>query len=323
MEVVQAERLSKRYRKGDEPAVTSLDFEIHAGEVFSILGHNGAGKTTTVKMLLGLVLPSGGVARIKGFDMARHRGKGAAHAGAVLEGARNVYWRLSARENLIYFGSLRGLSGQRLKQRIDDVLELVDLADRQHDEVRRFSRGMQQKLAVAVALLHDPEVLLLDEPTLGLDVQAARTLETTVARLAREQGKAVLLTTHQMPLAEKLSNRVMVMRRGEAVACDRTSTLLGRFSGSSFEIQLADPESGQRALGSLAGLNSAPVLGENGTLVWKHIEQSQAVTALARLDASGIAVERMGRRAATLEEVYLALTGENGAHESSASGGAA
>lgn len=132
----------------------------------------------------------------------------------------------------------------------------------------------------------------------------------------------MLLTTHQMPLAEKLSHRVMVMRRGEAVACDRTSTLLGRFSDSTFEIHLANPADDQRALASLAGLNPVPALGENGTLGWKHIEQSQAVAALAKLDAHGIAVERMGRRAATLEEVYLALTGENGATAPAAGGDA-
>ena len=181
-------------------------------------------------MILGLILPTSGSIKLAGYDISTHRNKALQHAGAVLEGSRNIYWRLSARANLEYFGALRGMHGKALKQRIDELLTLVELSDRADEETREFSRGMQQKVALAIAMLHDPDVLLLDEPTLGLDVQSALTIEKAIREMVK-QDKAVLLTTHQMQLAEKLSDRIFVIHQGRKVAEGSPGEITRQFGG--------------------------------------------------------------------------------------------
>src|SRR5262249_5065163 len=158
-------------------AVADLNMSIPEGEVFSFLGPNGAGKTTTIKMVCGLITPTSGQITLNGYDIARQSRKAVSQIGVVLEGARNIYWRLSAWENLLYFGRLRGCSDKKLKALAEQLLRELDLWDRRNDPVRFFSRGMQQKIALASALVTDPSIILLDEPTLGLDVEAAKVVE--------------------------------------------------------------------------------------------------------------------------------------------------
>jgi ABC-2 type transport system ATP-binding protein len=224
--------LTKVYPGAAKAAVSDLDLTLYPGEIVALLGPNGAGKTTAVKMIAGLVLPTSGSVHVMGHDMVRARTAGVRHIGAVLEGARNLYWRLSAEENLRYFGTLRLTPRRELTRRIDELLSLFGLEAQRGQEVRHFSRGMQQKLAIAAALLHDPDLLLLDEPTLGLDVKAARQLEETIAHLAREQGKAILLTTHMMDVAEKLAQRITVIHQGREVVSEETQSLLRRYSAA-------------------------------------------------------------------------------------------
>lgn len=180
---VDVQNLTKVYPSAASPAVDGVSMTLEPGEIVAFLGPNGAGKTTTVKMIAGLILPTSGQVEVMGHDVARERIAAIRHLGAVLEGARNLYWRLPAWENLLYFGALRALPAQLLKARANMLLHLLDLHERRDQEVRHFSRGMQQKLAITAALLHDPEVLLLDEPTLGLDLQAARKVEETILAL--------------------------------------------------------------------------------------------------------------------------------------------
>lgn len=308
---VQVQNLQKRYPGASELAVDGITFDLQPGEILALLGPNGAGKTTTVKMVAGLVLPSAGAIQVMGENVVEHRERAIRYLGAVLEGARNLYWRLSARENLLYFGQLRGVSRRELKQRMDALLTLLDLYDHQHTEVRHFSRGMQQKLAIAAALLHDPAVLLLDEPTLGLDVQAARKLEQTISQMAHEQGKSVLLTTHTMPLAEKLADRIFVIHHGREIAYDRTRDLLGKYMGSrdTTEIQVGEhlPDG---LLAKIRGLfPEVSTAFDNGVvLTWRGAKQADVMHLLNYLDGQGVAVQGFGRRQATLEEVFLSLT---------------
>lgn len=303
----------KTYPSAQTPAVAGISFSIEAGEIFALLGPNGAGKTTSVKMAAGLVLPSSGVVQVSGVDVVKRRTQAVRSVGAVLEGARNLYWRLSGRENLRYFGRLRGVPAKELDARIGQLLDLLDLSAHQDKEVRHFSRGMQQKLAVAAALIHDPTLLLLDEPTLGLDVQSARVLEATIQELAREQGKAILLTTHTLPLAEKLADRIFIIHQGREVACDRTDTLLKRFDAhrDTVEIRLGGPLPSELAGGLIQefpGLTLAP--GSDGALMtWQGADQAAVLQLLQRLDEHGLAIESCGRRQASLEEVFLTLTG--------------
>jgi len=312
---VQVTQLVKSYKPDSPNAVDGISFEIESGTVFGLLGPNGAGKTTTIKMILGLVLPTNGNVQLAGFDVAKDRNKALRHAGAILEGSRNVYWRLSARANLEYFGALRGMRGKSLADRITQVLDTVQLSDRSNEEVRYLSRGMQQKVALATAILHEPDVLLLDEPTLGLDVQASRTIEHVIRKFVEEQGKAVLLTTHQMDLAERLSDRIFVIHKGKKVEEGETGDVIARFGGQreTMEIQLAaiaDKNILDPILNNFPGLSTASE-GDKTVLTWMDTgSQKEFLDLLNLLDANNFTILHAGRRAATLEEVFLNLTSE-------------
>jgi ABC-2 type transport system ATP-binding protein len=238
MNILEAHHLRKTYRfKGQEiTAVQDVSLNIARGEVLAFLGANGAGKTTTIKMIAGLILPDNGEVRIAGRDP--HRNPWALrHLGAVLEGTRNLYWRLTPEENLEYFGVLRGLTRTVARQRTVELLARFELLPKRRSLVQNLSRGMQQKLAIAVALIHNPQLLLLDEPTLGLDVEATENVKHIVREVAAE-GRAILLTTHQLDVAEELSDRVAIMQRGAIVVEQPTATLIRQFSGTAYQIEL-------------------------------------------------------------------------------------
>ena len=239
---IEIESLSKvfRRRSGDEiAAVQKLDLAVEAGQVFGFLGSNGAGKTTTLKMACGLVIPTTGTIRLNGYDLPTARSRAMQQIGAVLEGTRNVYWRMNAWQNLLYFGRIKGVSSSRwLKARAEELLRELDLWERRKDPVGEYSRGMQQKVAIAAALIADPPIVLLDEPTLGLDVQASRTVQEWITRLAKERGKTVVLTTHQLDMAENLCDRVAIMSRGRLLTHRPTGELLDLFRREFYQLRL-------------------------------------------------------------------------------------
>ena len=218
--------LTKTYPGAPAPSVDRVSFPVAAGRVFALLGANGAGKTTIIKMICGLVIPTGGAVYVEGEDVQRHRRRAMARMGVVLEGTRNLYWRLTAWENLLYFGRLRGWWGRRLKMRAELLLRELGLWDRRHQTVQKFSRGMQQQVAIAAAVIADPSIVILDEPTLGLDAEATRRVKRWIATMTRDRGKTVILTTHQLDMAQDLSDDVAIMSRGKLVACRPMSELL-------------------------------------------------------------------------------------------------
>ncbi|GAA2769793.1 ABC transporter ATP-binding protein [Nonomuraea dietziae] len=227
--MIEIEALTKMYGSAQVRAVDEVSLHIPAGSVFGFLGPNGAGKTTTIKMLAGLLTPTSGQVRLGGFDVVRQRSAAMAQFGAVLEGSRNVYWSLSAWQNLMYFGRLKGLRKAQVSERAEDLLSGLGLWERRDDKVGGFSRGMQQKVAIATALIADPPIVLLDEPTLGLDVEATRVVKDWIAELARELGTTILLTSHQLDVVQELCDRVAVIRRGRLVADLPTRELLAGF----------------------------------------------------------------------------------------------
>lgn len=233
---LNAEHLKKSYGhgKGRFEAVKDVSLRICAGEVLAFLGPNGAGKTTTIKMIGGLVRPDAGKVSIDGLDPHR-QSMALKRVGAVLEGNRNLYWRLTPLENIEYFGGLRQVPRQVARQRGEQLLEQFGLSDKRKTPVQKLSRGMQQKLAIAVALVHQPTLLLLDEPTLGLDVEASETVKVLVRDIAAA-GCAILLTTHQLDVAEELSDRVAIIRQGQIIAEQPTHELIQQFSGSAYRI---------------------------------------------------------------------------------------
>lgn len=203
-----------RGRGGDVRALYDVCFDLAPGSTVCLLGPNGAGKTTLVRLMCGLLLPDAGMVEVDGHDSRSSRLQIARRVGCLLEGTRNVYMHLTVMDNLRYFGMLNGLTGRKLSDRIGDLLELLGLAQKRREYVYTLSRGMQQKLALALALLKDPPYLLLDEPTLGLDVETTFALKRYLREL-RAQGKGILLTTHQLSIADELSDEIAIIDCGE------------------------------------------------------------------------------------------------------------
>jgi ABC-2 type transport system ATP-binding protein len=199
--------------------VEDISFEVLPGELFGLLGPNGAGKTTTVKMLTTLLIPSGGRASVLGYDVVDGADELRGKIGFIFGGERGLYWRLSAVDNLRYFASLYHMDPDETRCRIPYLLELVGLSDRGEEKVEGYSRGMKQRLHIARTLLHDPPVLFLDEPTIGLDPVGARDLRVVIRELQSEK-KTILLTTHYMFEADALCQRVAVINHGRIIALD-------------------------------------------------------------------------------------------------------
>src|SRR5689334_19113404 len=239
MSVVEAHELRRTYRTStgtfrrrslSVEAVRGLSFEIAEGELFGLLGPNGAGKTTTIKMLITLLIPTSGTARVLGLDVVKDAREVRKRIGYVFGGDRGLYERLSAFDNLRYFAELYGVSGKAQRMRIDEVLELVGLKGRENERVEGYSRGMRQRLHIARGILHDPEVVFLDEPTIGVDPVGARDLRQTIADLIAA-GKTVLLTTHYMFEADALCDRIAVIAKGEIVGEGTPSQLKDNVQG--------------------------------------------------------------------------------------------
>ena len=216
-----------RRRRAEVHALRGIDFHVEHGELFGLLGPNGAGKTTTIKILTTLLLPSAGTARVLGVDPARDPAGVRRRIGHVFGGDRGLYDRLSALDNLRYFADLYRVPVREKRGRIAELLELVGLTGRERERVETYSRGMRQRLHIARGLLHDPEILFLDEPTIGLDPVGAREVRETIANL-RAQGKTVLMTTHYMYEADELCQRIAVINGGVFVAAGTPAELKAR-----------------------------------------------------------------------------------------------
>ncbi len=301
---IATESLTKVYGR-DLKAVDNVTLRVPAGQVFGLLGPNGAGKTTTIKLLCGLVRPTAGRAALNGFDITRQRSRAVMQLGAVLEGGRNVYWSLSAWQNLLYFGRLKGLSGDEIRLRAERLLRDLGLWNVRHASVGGFSRGMQQKVAIASALITDPRILLLDEPTIGLDVEAARTVKDWIVGLAMEQRKTVVLTTHQLNLAQELCDRIAIMRAGRIVADLPVHELLRRFRQDRYRVVL-DTHS------ELPGVElpqGAALAYEDGTTVISapKLDSRGLYSLLERLKVAGLPLRSVSPVEPDLEEVFMDL----------------
>ena len=240
---IETKLLSKSYRtpfsrRPPLEAVRQVSFTVGKGEIFALLGPNGAGKSTIIKMLAGLVRPTSGEIHLNGRAV-RGRNPGIYRdLSAVLEGIRNVYWRMTPLENLHYYGNLRGLPSGKIAKRSIELLTMLEIEGKKTNQSQHLSRGMLQKLALATALITEPQILLLDEPTLGLDVGSARKIKEVLRDLARNQGKTILLTTHQMELVEELADRVGIIRSGELVRQGSLADLKAVFRSNIFRFRV-------------------------------------------------------------------------------------
>jgi ABC-2 type transport system ATP-binding protein len=318
MAVVEAHDLHRTYRTStgtlrrkwkDVEAVRGVSFAIEQGELFGLLGPNGAGKTTTIKMLITLLIPTKGTASVLGYDVVKDAREVRKRIGYVFGGERGVYERLSGYDNLRYFAELYGVSPREINARIESLLELVGLKGREQERTEGYSRGMKQRLHIARGLLHDPPVVFLDEPTIGLDPVGARELRATIASLA-DAGKTILLTTHYMFEADALCDRIAVINRGEIVAQGTPADLKRDVAqGTVVEVEVFGiPERTIERVRGISGVQSVSVEEREQAQMLlvqtrADIELTQAI--LGELD--GANVGRISRREPTLEDAYVTL----------------
>ncbi len=289
-------------------ALDGLSFEVPRGTVFGFLGPNGSGKTTTIRILLGLLEPTAGRAEVLGRDTRTHAAEIRERCGALLE-HHGLYERLSAETNLDYYARIWKLPSQERRARVKEMLEKLGLWERRKELPSRWSRGMKQKLAVARALLHRPELIFLDEPTAGLDPLAAAALRDDLAGLAAREGVTVFLTSHNLAEAEKLCHQVAVIRRGTLVAIGSPAALMSSTGGARAEVTGRGFEGAPlAAVRSLAGVAVAQAA--DGRLTLDLTPGADLAPVVSALVAAGAAVEEVRRGKASLEEVFLTLMQE-------------
>lgn len=307
---IEADRLGRRF--GDIIAVDGLSLEIHAGEIFGFLGHNGAGKTTTVRLLNGILTPSEGQARVLGLDPTTDGPKLRRQTGVLTE-TPSLDERLTGRQNLEIYAELYNVPVALVAQRVNGLLERAELVDRAGEKVAGYSKGMKQRLALARAQLHEPQLLFLDEPTSGLDPVAARRVHELITHLSREEGRTILLCTHNLAEAQKLCHRVAVLEHGRLVALGTPLELaqqLGRSRRLEIEVDPADIEPA-RAI--LTGVLDAELDPADGVLLKiAGIEHIKIPEVVASLVAAGVRLYRVTPQEPSLEDVYFALHGEEG-----------
>ena len=291
--------LGKDY--GERVAVRAIDLDVARGEIFGLLGPNGAGKTTTISMACGVITPSRGTVAIDGHDLARAPFAAKAKLGLVPQDLA-LFDDLDATQNLRYFGALYGLRGARLGERVTWALGVVGLADRAREPVKRFSGGMKRRLNIAAGLVHEPELLVLDEPTVGVDPQSRNHIFDTV-RALKARGMTIVYTSHYMEEVEALCDRIAIMDHGALIALGTIGELVAQHAGKGITLEIAgDAEGAARAAESHASVT------RDGSVL--RVEPKAGLAPLiAAIEGSGATIARIESREADLETAFLALTG--------------
>ncbi len=303
-----------RSEKGSVQALQDISFEVQPGEIFGLLGPNGAGKTTLIKILTTLLLPSSGRVWVNGFEVSKHENAVRASVGCMLMGERGLYWKLTGRENLEYFGALYHLPPAARKRRATEILNwigLVDIADR---TVETYSSGQKMKLAFGKALINDAPLLILDEPTNTLDLPSASELRSIVRQL-NEQGKTIIYTTHIMAEAELLCDRVAIIDRGKLLALGTVAELKASLRWAKvISVEGVIPIWAVEAVRSMADVEQATRTNKNGAtqLTVVSVEGSEILPELIRvLTQNGANIQKLSPQEPTLEDVFIAKTGRS------------
>ena len=297
-------------------AVNGVSFQIERGEIFGLLGPNGAGKSTTIRMLCTLLEPTSGTALVNGYDIIKQSNQVRQNLGTVLAGERSIYWKLTARENLEYFAALYHIPPDIAKKRVGELLERMELTARANDLVEKYSTGMKQRVAISKALVANPPILLLDEPTLGLDPQAARNLRELIAQLKAE-GHTILLTTHYMEEADQLSDRIAIIDQGQIIALDTPARLKERVHQKDvIRLEIAGwYEELGRKIQSVPGIEKVIARRMEDEAVFEvslHTESSRAVLpgVIDKINYNGTRLLNMNIVRPSLEDVFINLTGK-------------
>jgi len=316
VETRELARTFKASRSGAEViALAGVDIRIEHGEIFGLLGPNGAGKTTCIKILTTLLFPTTGVAKVAGYDVVREPNEVRRRINLVSGGETSGYGILTVRECLWMFSQFYGVPSSEAWPRVDRLIEIVDLKEQTHSRINRLSTGQRQRMNFARGFVSDPEVLFLDEPTLGMDVNAARRLRAFVAEWVRERaGRTVLLTTHYMAEADELCDRIAIIDRGQVLACDSPSALRRHVQGGQhveLEVRTRDGETTE--LHDLAGIQAVwgaphPDRGTR-TLKFRLPPDRLLVDVLKRLEKQELRVEGVATRETSLEDAFIAIVG--------------
>ena len=311
--IITVRKLSKQYNPPDGPlAINDVDLRIQEGEIFSLLGPNGAGKTTLIAVLCGLFPPSSGDAIIAGHSVVQNPMAVKRIIGVVPEEIA-LYLQLSGRQNLRYFGLLYGLSGQELDEAIEDVLTVIGMTDRAGDKVAHYSSGMKRRLNVGVGLLHKPRILLLDEPTLGLDPESRRRILDLVLELKQDHGATILYTTHYMEEAQELSDRVGIIHHGKIIALGTPDELIQTIHAEDrLRLHVGVSKVSASVMDALRQVRGVKrVLLEGDAITLSLLHAAAALPEILHIaEESGINVRSLTVQQSNLETVFLRLTGQ-------------
>lgn len=300
MNAIEVKGISKHY--SEKTAVNKVSFCVDKGSICAILGPNGSGKTTTIKSICNLIVPDEGEITIFG----KQNKKASKHISAVFEGTRNLYWRLTPTENLRYFAGIRGLGGKKVDEEIEVLLKSFNLWDKKDVTVNKLSRGMKQKVAIAMTLICNTDIILLDEPTLGLDLESFRDIKDVLKNLVKNSDRTVILSTHDMNLVEDVCDKVIILNDGQVVAEESMDNLMSMFSSKTYEIYFEEPV---EAPSELDFLTYQFYGGESNHCVEVDLHASEDVYKIVdRLKNKGLHLSEIKQKEVNFERVYLALT---------------
>ncbi len=306
--IIQTDQLTRRF--GDRTAVDSVSLSIEPGEVFGLLGPNGAGKTTLVRLLNGILMPSGGSARINGCDPITDGDKVRTQTGVLTE-TPSIYERLNARDNLRFFGTLYNVPEADLDRRVNELLGRFGLQNRANERVGGYSKGMKQRLALARTLIHQPKILYFDEPTAGLDPEAARDVTELIQELSRQDGRTVFLCTHNLDEAGRLCDRVAIINQGRLLAVGKPEQLardLWQGLWIDFVLQAAPAADFEQTVRNVPGVTGVNL---DGLQLAVQVTAEDAIPGvIAGIAASGALILRVNPREHSLQEIYFRLQEE-------------
>ncbi|MGA7733402.1 MAG: ABC transporter ATP-binding protein [Chloroflexia bacterium] len=313
---ISIEKLTKVFnRQNNEPilAVENLSLQVPAGRVFGLLGPNGAGKTTTIKLICGLIKPTLGRIKLFGNHVEKQHSLAMSQIGVVLEGTRNIYWRLTVWQNLMYFAGLKGVRSEEVKDVAMNLLVDLRLIDRKDQRAGELSRGMQQKVAIACALIADPPIILLDEPTLGLDYQSAQTIEHWIRQQAKENDRTIVVTTHQLDMAQRVCDQIGIMIEGQLKVTAPTRELLKAKQQTNYTIrlrgQLDIADGALRDFGGKCETHYTP--GEDLTTIkCEDIDQDQLNRILDGLRERRLPLVEVSRDVPTLTDIFVSMVND-------------
>ncbi|VXC36542.1 ABC transporter ATP-binding protein [Bacillus sp. 349Y] len=309
--MIEVKDLSKSYlsKKNRVDVLKNVSFCINQGEVVGLLGSNGAGKTTLIKSLCGLIEPDAGQVTIRNLAVNHQDKRALKYISSVLEGNRNLYWRLTVKENIEYFLGNRGISRKSISIEMDNLLKKFSLLEKKNELVKNLSRGMQQKVAIIIALMSQTEVLLLDEPTLGLDVEANNEIRNFLKEIVKTEKKTILISSHDMNLIERLCDRVIIINKGEVVTDDSVENLLRLFQAISYQFIVDRPlkeEQNEKLRQRYPTMRSGLIEG-NHTLEFTILEKKDFYQIVEMLKGFNVFIESIDKHQINFEQVFLTL----------------